>query len=53
MSLQKKARGIDCNVWIATRNDWPSTGPVNSTWEWYFAVVSNKWDWCFDIVGKL
>lgn len=37
----KKARGIDCNVWIATRNDWPSTGPVNSTWEWYFAV--NDW----------
>lgn len=37
----KKARGIDCDVWIATRNDWPSNGPVNSTWEWYFAV--NDW----------
>ncbi|XP_048749646.2 uncharacterized protein LOC125661618 [Ostrea edulis] len=36
----KKTRGIDCDVWIATRNDWPG-GPINSTWEWYFAV--NDW----------
>ncbi|XP_062575643.1 uncharacterized protein LOC134237559 [Saccostrea cucullata] len=37
----KKARGIDCDVWIAKRSDWPANGPVNSTWEWYFAV--NDW----------
>ncbi|XP_022304410.1 uncharacterized protein LOC111111618 [Crassostrea virginica] len=37
----KKARGIDCDVWIATRSDWPSPGSSNSTWEWYFAV--NDW----------
>jgi len=33
------ARGINCDVWIAQRTDWPTPNSKNSTWEWYFAVV--------------
>lgn len=34
----RKVRGIDADVWIATRTDWPASSPgKNSTWEWYFA----------------
>ncbi|OWF53453.1 hypothetical protein KP79_PYT22920 [Mizuhopecten yessoensis] len=34
----RKVRGIDADVWIATRTDWPPGSPgQNSTWEWYFA----------------
>ncbi|KAK3095217.1 hypothetical protein FSP39_011664 [Pinctada imbricata] len=37
----KNVRGIDCNVWIGNRQDWPTGSPTNTTWEWYFAVT----DW--------
>ncbi|XP_033725682.1 LOW QUALITY PROTEIN: uncharacterized protein LOC117315550 [Pecten maximus] len=34
----RKVRGMDADVWIATRTDWPASNPgKNSTWEWYFA----------------
>ncbi|XP_060074037.1 uncharacterized protein LOC132553779 [Ylistrum balloti] len=34
----RHVRGMDADVWVATRTDWPpgSVGQ-NSTWEWYFA----------------
>jgi hypothetical protein len=41
--LQRKIRDIDCDVWIATRENWPPQPNVNrtSTWEWYF--MSSYW----------
>merc|ERR1711894_823558 len=38
----KTVRGIDCDVWITQRNDWPLGYPQNSTWEWWFALP-NSW----------
>lgn len=37
----RKIRNIDCDVWIAKRNDWPSGYDFTSTFEWYF--MSEKW----------
>ena len=40
--MQKHVRGVDCDVYITTRTDWPpKTKGYNSTWEWYFARVNN------------
>ena len=40
--IQKNVRGVDCDVYITTRTDWPpKTKGYNSTWEWYFARVNN------------
>ena len=37
---QKSVRGVDCDVYITQRSDWPPTmSGYNSTWEWYFARV--------------
>ncbi|XP_071098828.1 uncharacterized protein [Haliotis cracherodii] len=30
-------RGIECDVWVADKDNWPMGSAVNSTWEWYFA----------------
>jgi len=34
----KQNRGLDCDTWIANRNDYPFGDPSPSTWEWYFAT---------------
>ncbi|KAI8503066.1 hypothetical protein Bbelb_188870, partial [Branchiostoma belcheri] len=34
----KELRGIPCDVWIATRMDWPFKGKITS-WEWWFSAV--------------
>ncbi|XP_041355538.1 uncharacterized protein LOC121373150 [Gigantopelta aegis] len=36
-SGMKTTRGIECDVWVALKNDWPSDQPALSVWEWYFA----------------
>ncbi|XP_071140861.1 uncharacterized protein [Mytilus edulis] len=34
----KSVRGVDCDVYITQRTDWPpNTSGYKSTWEWYFA----------------
>ncbi|XP_060599748.1 uncharacterized protein LOC132753325 [Ruditapes philippinarum] len=35
---RRVVRGINSDVWISQRNDWPAPGSSNSTWEWYFAT---------------
>lgn len=39
----RKIRDIDCDVWIAKRNDWPSAPgkATESIWEWAF--MSSEW----------
>ncbi|XP_046581759.1 uncharacterized protein LOC124289197 [Haliotis rubra] len=35
----RAVRGIDCDVWVEERNDWPAPGSgVNSTWEFLYAT---------------
>ncbi|XP_071098407.1 uncharacterized protein [Haliotis cracherodii] len=35
----RSVRGIDCDVWVEERNDWPARGSgVNSTWEFLYAT---------------
>ncbi|XP_046549636.1 uncharacterized protein LOC124259539 [Haliotis rubra] len=30
-------RGIECDVWITDKVNWPVGSAMNTTWEWYFA----------------
>jgi len=35
---QRVERGINCDVWVTTRTDWPPPGPsYATTWEYYFS----------------
>jgi hypothetical protein len=37
----KQIRQINCDVWIAIRDNFPPIENVTSTWEWYFMTA----DW--------
>lgn len=42
---ERNVRGIDCDVWIDTRNDWPQKNSSQSIWEWSFSsdeVLANS-----------
>ena len=45
----RSVRSIDCDVWIAIRENWPPQPNVNrtSTWEWYFMTS----EWAYDNYG--
>jgi len=39
----RKVRGIDCDIWIAKRDDWPPQPGSNTTSIWEWAFSSDKW----------
>lgn len=39
----RKVRDIDCDVWIAKRDDWPPQPGLNTTSYWEWSFMSNNW----------
>ena len=39
----RKVRDIDCDIWIAKRDDWPPQPGLNTTSYWEWSFMSNSW----------